>query len=280
MKPIALAAVAAALCATPALAQQREANSSLFVEGGGPGLLYSVNYELLFDDDFGIRAGFSYQSLPASGSSGSGSAPVSLITVPILVSELVSFGSSALELGGGATIIQAAGAASGNGLAVSASGGNGIASKSPAQIVAAAVMLPPRCLPFPSREHSDVPRPLRKRVPVRLQNAARVNRSGFFDSKIHTPVDGFFAGVSCADASQFDRGRRNVLRAGGRIVCGAMPGIQVAHPGPGRLLDCPGEQRGEGNCTGCGDDDGNVRRNAGPRSRADHDVAYVLMQQI
>src|SRR5256712_9605810 len=122
MKRIALAAVAAALCATPALVQERDASSSLFLEGGGPGLLYSVNYELLFDDDFGIRAGFSYQSLSASGSSGSGSAPVSLITVPILVNELVSFGSSALELGGGATIIQAAGAASGNGLAVSASG--------------------------------------------------------------------------------------------------------------------------------------------------------------
>ncbi len=72
---IALAAVAAALCATPALAQERDASSSLFLEGGGPGLLYSVNYELLFDDDFGIRAGFSYQSLSASGSSGSGRVP-------------------------------------------------------------------------------------------------------------------------------------------------------------------------------------------------------------
>jgi hypothetical protein len=123
MKPIALAAVAAALWATPALAQQRDANSSLFVEGGGPGLLYSVNYELLFDDDFGIRAGFSYQPLSATGSSGGGgSASVSLFTVPVLANYLVSFGSSALELGGGATIIKADGAASGNGLAVSASG--------------------------------------------------------------------------------------------------------------------------------------------------------------
>ena len=67
MKRIALAAMAAAaLCATPALAQRRDATSSLFVEGGGPGLLYSINYELLFDDDFGIRAGFSYQPLSAT----------------------------------------------------------------------------------------------------------------------------------------------------------------------------------------------------------------------
>jgi hypothetical protein len=123
MKRIALAVVAAALCATPALAQQRYANNSLFLEGGGPGLLYSVNYELLFDDDYGIRAGFSYQPLSAGGASGGGSAPVSLFTVPILASHLVSFGdNSALELGGGVTIVKADGAASGNGLAVSSAG--------------------------------------------------------------------------------------------------------------------------------------------------------------
>jgi len=121
MKPIALAAVAAALCATPALAEQRDASNSLFVEGGGPGLLYSINYELLFDDDFGIRAGFSYQPLSAAGSSG-GSSSVRLFTVPILANYLVSFGSSAIELGGGATLIKAEGAASGNGLAVSGAG--------------------------------------------------------------------------------------------------------------------------------------------------------------
>ena len=121
MKRIALAAMAvAALCATPALAQQRDATSSLFVEGGGPGLLYSINYELLFDDDYGIRAGFSY--LPLSATGGAGGASVTLFTVPILANYLVSFGSSALELGGGATIIKANGAASGNGMAVSASG--------------------------------------------------------------------------------------------------------------------------------------------------------------
>jgi hypothetical protein len=124
MKRIAFAAVAAALCATPALAEERGANNSVFIEGGGPGLLYSLNYELLFDDDFGLRVGFSYQSLSATASSGSGTASVSFITVPILASYLVSFGSSALELGGGATLIRADGAASGNGLAVSGPGTN------------------------------------------------------------------------------------------------------------------------------------------------------------
>ncbi len=122
MKPVVLAAVAAALCAPAALARGRDGSSSLFIEAGGPGLLYSVNGELL-DGDFGLRAGFSYQPLSATGSSGgSGSASVSLFTVPILASYLASFGSSALEMGGGATIIKAGGAASGYGLAVSGPG--------------------------------------------------------------------------------------------------------------------------------------------------------------
>ena len=122
MKRIAFATVAAALCATPALAQQRDANSSLFIEGGGPGLLYSLNYELLFDDDLGIRVGCSYQSLRPTASSGTGSGKANLITVPILATYLASFGNSALELGAGATLIRADAAASGNGLAMSSAG--------------------------------------------------------------------------------------------------------------------------------------------------------------
>ena len=98
MKRIALAILAAAMCATPALAQRRDASNSLFIEGGGPGLLYSLNYELLFDDDFGIRVGFSYQSLrPAPPSIGGGNASPRLITVPILATYLASFGSSSAK---------------------------------------------------------------------------------------------------------------------------------------------------------------------------------------
>jgi len=118
MKRIALAVVAAASFATAAQAQQRFASSSLFLEGGGPGLLYSVNYELLFDGDYGIRAGFSYQPLSASGSP----ERVNLFAVPILITHLISFRSSALELGGGATIIKADGAGSGNGVSVPSAG--------------------------------------------------------------------------------------------------------------------------------------------------------------
>jgi len=122
MKRIALALAAAASCATAAQAQQRYASSSLFLEGGGPGLLYSVNYEILFDGDYGIRAGFSYQPLSASSSPTGGSGRASLFTIPILLTHLVSFRSSALELGGGATIIKADGAGSGSGLSVPSPG--------------------------------------------------------------------------------------------------------------------------------------------------------------
>ena len=99
----------------------RSATNSVFLEGGGPGLLYSINYERLFEGDFGLRVGFSYTSISAT--SGSSSASASFIAVPVVASYLgLSSGNHALELGGGATIINASGAASGTGMAVSGSG--------------------------------------------------------------------------------------------------------------------------------------------------------------
>ena len=99
----------------------RSATDSFFIEGGGPGLLYSVNYEHIFENDFGFRGGFSYTSLSATA--GSSSASASFIAVPIVLSYLgASSGNHALELGGGATLINASGAASGTGVAVSGSG--------------------------------------------------------------------------------------------------------------------------------------------------------------
>ena len=95
----------------------RSATDSFFIEGGGPGLLYSVNYEHIFENDFGFRGGFSYTSLSATA--GSSSASASFIAVPIVLSYLgASSGNHALELGGGATLINASGAASGTGVAV------------------------------------------------------------------------------------------------------------------------------------------------------------------
>src|SRR2546426_12678597 len=68
MKRIALASVAGALFATPALPRERGANSSLFLGGGGPGLLSSVNYALPFAAAFALCAGFRYPQLSARSS--------------------------------------------------------------------------------------------------------------------------------------------------------------------------------------------------------------------
>src|SRR2546426_5203220 len=63
MKRIAVASVAVALFATPALAPEGDANSSLFLSGGGPRLPSLVKYELLLHDHLGTRAGVSYHTL-------------------------------------------------------------------------------------------------------------------------------------------------------------------------------------------------------------------------
>jgi hypothetical protein len=111
-----------AVCATPALAEQdRSASNSVFLEGGGPGLAYSLNYERIFENDFGLRVGFSYLSVSATAGSSSGSA--TMWTVPVLANYLgLSSGNHSLELGGGATIVGLSGAASSMGLAASGSG--------------------------------------------------------------------------------------------------------------------------------------------------------------
>ena len=100
---------------------ERDANNSFFLEGGGPGLLYSVNYERILEQDFGLRIGLSYTSISASA--GSSSASASFLTVPVIASYLgLRGGNHILELGVGATGIYASGAAQGTGIAASGSG--------------------------------------------------------------------------------------------------------------------------------------------------------------
>jgi len=116
----AAALLAFVLCATPALAaEDRSATNSIFLEGGGPGLAYSLNYERIFENDFGLRAGFSYMSF--SGSAGSSSASATMWTVPVLANYLgLGSGNHSLELGAGATLVGVTG--SGNSMGLSASG--------------------------------------------------------------------------------------------------------------------------------------------------------------
>jgi hypothetical protein len=142
MKNFRRLSIALAMCAMPAFADQpkasrtnparpapsnwwgddyRTAENNFFIEGGGPGLLYSLNYERIFEQDFGLRLGFSYQAFSASGSGGSGS--VMFITIPVIASYLgVSSGNHVLEFGAGGTAIYASGSASGTTVAVAVSG--------------------------------------------------------------------------------------------------------------------------------------------------------------
>ena len=109
----------------PAPTDNHPAPNSIYLEGLGAGLAYSLNYERMVLDDLGVRVGFSYLSFGASASSGmsSSSSSASFLTIPITVSYIGIRGrKSSLELGGGATIAYASGSASGIGASASGSG--------------------------------------------------------------------------------------------------------------------------------------------------------------
>lgn len=93
--------------ADPQQPVERTANNSIYVEGLGPGLLYSVNYDRTFED-FAGRIGFGYVSLSTSSSTqgGSASASASMVTVPITISYLgIGSKKHMFEVGAGATIV-------------------------------------------------------------------------------------------------------------------------------------------------------------------------------
>ena len=100
---------------------ERDANNSFFLEGGGPGLLYSINYERVLEQDFGLRIGFSYTSLSASA--GSASASASFMAIPVIASYLgLREGNHILELGLGGTAVYVSGSG-GSGTAFAAGSG-------------------------------------------------------------------------------------------------------------------------------------------------------------
>jgi hypothetical protein len=95
------------------------APNSVYAEGLGAGLLYSINYERLVTEDIGVRAGFGYWSVSSSASSGGTTATssASALTIPITVSYLGVRGrKSALEVGGGLTVLHLSGSSSGFGV--------------------------------------------------------------------------------------------------------------------------------------------------------------------
>ena len=86
----------------------REAKNSIYAEGLGPGILYSINYDRIVGD-FALRAGFSYVSLSVSSTDGMGNGASSkgtFVTVP-LTATYIGIGSKKhiFEIGGGVTVV-------------------------------------------------------------------------------------------------------------------------------------------------------------------------------
>jgi hypothetical protein len=105
--PAALTAPPAGLEAAPP--KERTANNAIYIEGLGPGLLYSLNYDRAFGD-FAGRIGIGYASVGVSANSESGtsggSSSARFLTVPITVSYLgIGSKKHMFEVGAGATIL-------------------------------------------------------------------------------------------------------------------------------------------------------------------------------
>jgi hypothetical protein len=121
VQPVAVAAPAAPAPGMAAVAPRKPSPNSIYAEGLGAGLAYSVNYERLVVDDLGVRVGVSYLSMSASA--GSTSASSTFLSFPITASYIgLRKGKHALELGGGATLTRSSGSGSSFGMSASGSG--------------------------------------------------------------------------------------------------------------------------------------------------------------
>ena len=99
----------------------RKADNAVFLELGGNGLVYSINYERLFGDtDFSLRVGLSYISLAASNSRTN--AKLGIVTVPVLANYYVGGRDHKLQLGGGLTFLSVSGQNGDTGNIVTVSG--------------------------------------------------------------------------------------------------------------------------------------------------------------
>jgi hypothetical protein len=102
------------------------APNSIYAEGLGAGLAYSINYERMVIDDVAVRVGFEYLSVGASASAGGSSASsnATYVIFPITASYtgIRTRGGAGLELGGGSTLIYTSASASALGSASSGAG--------------------------------------------------------------------------------------------------------------------------------------------------------------
>ena len=111
LRLVAGASIGAALLVGTSRAQsaERTARNSVFVEGLGPGLMYSVGYERLVTDDFGFRLGVGYVvTHPTVGAEGGSRFSTSFTSLPFAVTWLpLSSGVHSLELDAGITAVYA-----------------------------------------------------------------------------------------------------------------------------------------------------------------------------
>ncbi len=101
------------------------APNSIYLEGLGAAIGYSINYERMVVDELGVRVGFSYLSVGASSNGGgtSSSASVTYVFIPVTASYVgIRYGRSALELGGGVTMLYVSANANAAGVATSGAG--------------------------------------------------------------------------------------------------------------------------------------------------------------
>ena len=127
--PPPMAAPVAPVGVAVAPAPRKPAPNSIYAEGLGAGLAYSLNYERMVLDDLGVRIGFSYLSMSGSVSSGSASssASASFLSFPITASYIgIRSGKHSLELGGGFTMTRSSGSGSSFGMTASGSGMSGL----------------------------------------------------------------------------------------------------------------------------------------------------------
>lgn len=102
----------------------RTAHNSIFIELGGNGGIYTINYDRIVSDNFSLRAGLGYMAIGATASSGgsSASASVSMTMIPVIANFMVGSNNHKLELGAGLTFFHMSGTSSSLGNTVKASG--------------------------------------------------------------------------------------------------------------------------------------------------------------
>lgn len=103
--------------------EARSAKNSVYIEGLGSGLFYSLNYERMILDDISVRVGMSFIKQSVPGESLYDDATIKIKIFPITASYLgIGNRTHSLELGVGPGIVNVKGSGSASGFSSSGSG--------------------------------------------------------------------------------------------------------------------------------------------------------------